>query len=259
VDSGAVQTVSGSTAAVGGSVDPGGVPTDAYVEYGTGTGYGSQTPAVAVGAGFGASPLTFTLTGLTANAPYHYRLVASNGPVTGEDRAVTFADADADGFFANVDCNDADAAVNPSAGEIVGNSLDENCDGTAAPFPPLGAKVGGSFRFSKHARTAIVRLFVGPVASGTTVVLTCRSPRKAAGKARCPFKTKTIAVRAASPKLQLAGYFKKRKLALKTTIEIRATKPATIGLVARLTLRNKKAPSRHVLCLPPGATRPAAC
>jgi len=44
-------------------------------------------------------------------------------------------DLDEDGFDDTVDCDDADATINPDADEIVGNDVDEDCDGEAQPFP----------------------------------------------------------------------------------------------------------------------------
>jgi Putative metal-binding motif len=249
----------GRDAVVTGSVVPGGVPTNAYVAYGPTTGYGSQTAQVSAGSGFGATPLTFTLTGLNVNAPYHYAIVGTNGNVVGEDRVITFPDADHDGWFANADCNDANAAVNPGAAEILGNAVDENCDGIAAPFPSIGATVTISVLFYKPDLTKITKLYVGPVPAGATVTVTCKSPKKASRATRCPFKRKTIAVRNATARVQLAKYFKRRKLAVKTRFEIRATKPATIGLVARFTTRKLKVPKKQFLCLPPGAKTPSKC
>lgn len=44
------------------------------------------------------------------------------------DGSVAYVDADDDGFPACLDCNDADAAINPSAVETC-NGIDDNCDG----------------------------------------------------------------------------------------------------------------------------------
>ncbi len=58
-------------------------------------------------------------------------------PLGGEVRhrwtvAVLIADADGDGYRGNVDCDDADASVNPGATEVVGNGKDDDCNATTA-------------------------------------------------------------------------------------------------------------------------------
>jgi hypothetical protein len=40
-------------------------------------------------------------------------------------------DVDGDGFASDVDCNDADPAINPGAAEVCQDAVDNNCDGQA--------------------------------------------------------------------------------------------------------------------------------
>ncbi|MFN3197452.1 MAG: MopE-related protein, partial [Bradymonadia bacterium] len=46
-------------------------------------------------------------------------------------------DGDGDGFDADVDCNDAVAAINPDADEILGNGIDDDCDPGTDDTPDL--------------------------------------------------------------------------------------------------------------------------
>ena len=71
-----------STATINGTVNPNGLPTQAYFEYGTTTAYGSQTPAVDVGSLNQWMPVTAALTGLSPNVDYHYRVTATNSAGT---------------------------------------------------------------------------------------------------------------------------------------------------------------------------------
>ena len=51
------------------------------------------------------------------------------------------------GFVAannGVDCNDNSASVNPNASEVLGNSIDDNCDGTTDEVTPLSSLTVGS-------------------------------------------------------------------------------------------------------------------
>jgi phosphodiesterase/alkaline phosphatase D-like protein len=79
----------GPTAAtVGGTVDPNGLSTGWWVEYGTSTSYGSRTDTQSAGSGTSATAVSARLTGLNAGVTYHFRVVASNGAGTtrGSDR-----------------------------------------------------------------------------------------------------------------------------------------------------------------------------
>ncbi|HET6447813.1 MAG TPA: hypothetical protein VFG31_01795 [Conexibacter sp.] len=84
--------VSNASATLSGSVNPNGVGTSYYFEFGTTANYGQQTPPQSAGAGSSAVSVSATLSGLTANTTYHYRLVAV-GPNSafsiGADRTFT--------------------------------------------------------------------------------------------------------------------------------------------------------------------------
>ena len=101
---GAPSAVTDGGAGFSGSVDPEGLATTAYFQYGldkrysqvgtSGPNYTSQTPAVQVGsdvATHGVGPVT--VTGLVPNALYHVRLVATNGAGTAFGQDVTFTTA----------------------------------------------------------------------------------------------------------------------------------------------------------------------
>lgn len=67
-----------STATINGSVTPNSVSTDAYFEYGISSAYGHKSNAVSVGNGAGAVPYSVTISALSPNVVYHYRIVAVN-------------------------------------------------------------------------------------------------------------------------------------------------------------------------------------
>jgi hypothetical protein len=90
---GAASTSEGS-ATVNGSVNPNGLATSYYFEFGTTANYGQQTPPQAAGSGTGAVSVSATLSGLTANTTYHYRLVAvgpESAVALGSDKTFTIA------------------------------------------------------------------------------------------------------------------------------------------------------------------------
>jgi DNA-binding beta-propeller fold protein YncE len=83
-------SVSGSAAALHGTVDPQGFATTYRFEYGTTSSYGTSAPAPDASAGSGTttSEVSKEISGLSSNTTYHYRLVATNsaGVSHGEDR-----------------------------------------------------------------------------------------------------------------------------------------------------------------------------
>ena len=81
-----------STAAtLNGRVNPGGLDTTAWFEWGTNTTYGNKTSVTNLGSGTNWVLLSVDLTGLTAGSNYHYRVAAtnSNGLATGSNVAFT--------------------------------------------------------------------------------------------------------------------------------------------------------------------------
>ncbi len=89
VDTGTASSIGGSSATIGGTVNPKGVSTTWQFEYGTSTAYGSKAPSSAQSAGSGTSDKTVstTLTGLSSGTTYHFRLTATNadGTTVGSD------------------------------------------------------------------------------------------------------------------------------------------------------------------------------
>jgi hypothetical protein len=82
-------SVNGAT--VNATVNPSGLPTDYYFEFGTTTAYGLQTPPTSAGSGTAAVSVTGSLAGLQSDQTYHYRIVAvsSGGTTLGVDATFT--------------------------------------------------------------------------------------------------------------------------------------------------------------------------
>ena len=80
-----------TSAVLSGSVDPKGVDTQWYVEYGPTTSYGSTLPVNPgdAGSGTAAVPVSVTVTGLSVSSTYHFAIVATNavGTTVGRDHA----------------------------------------------------------------------------------------------------------------------------------------------------------------------------
>jgi hypothetical protein len=78
----AAASVSSSTALLEGAVDPGGVDTTYYFQYGTSSAYGNTTPVRSAGSGTSSTAVSEPLSGLQARTTYHYRLVAVSAGAT---------------------------------------------------------------------------------------------------------------------------------------------------------------------------------
>ena len=94
VSTGGSSAITLTAAAVTGTVNPEGLETHYWYEYGPTAGYGQTepvTPGVDIGSGSTAEPVPFTLFPLTPGATYHYRLVAESeaGVSYGQDQTFT--------------------------------------------------------------------------------------------------------------------------------------------------------------------------
>jgi DNA-binding beta-propeller fold protein YncE len=89
----AATSVKATEATLNATVNPEGLSTSYYFEYGTTTSYGTKIPTTAkeVGSGTSNVAVSQTPTGLTPGATYHYRVVATNneGTTNGEDKTLT--------------------------------------------------------------------------------------------------------------------------------------------------------------------------
>ena len=92
VVTGAASNVTASSATIAGSLDTGGAPTKAHVEFGATTAYGATTADQIVGPASTPQPFAAQIAGLPAGTTIHYRVVALNDTgtvVAGADQTLT--------------------------------------------------------------------------------------------------------------------------------------------------------------------------
>lgn len=106
------------------------------------------------------------------------------------------------------------------------------------------ATVSATWTFPSYTRALSVTTTHVP--AGARIVLTCKGRKHS-----CAFKAKTIKVRHASARVPLVKYFKHHKLATGTKIDVRITKPATIGYEITYTTRNGNASKQNAKALKP--------
>jgi hypothetical protein len=162
-------------------------------------------------------------------------------------------DRDGDGVLARPggnDCNDRNRRISPRRREIPGNKRDENCDGVKAPFRRLRSAI---FIFTTTGSTTrFVDVFIRSAKKGSKVRLLCRGDG-------CERRARTVKVKRNRRTLKLTRFLDGLALRPGARFEVRVTKRARIGVVARLTMRAGKPPSRRDDCLFPGRKRPRRC
>src|SRR5690348_5105862 len=142
---GSVTAVGATTATVNGTVNPGGVATTWYVEYGTSTTYGSQTAPTSAGSGTADKAVSVSLSSLAQGTTYHYRVVATSSAGTALGGDGIFTTLAAPGAVTG-----SASSVNASSAKLNG-SVDPNGQATTWFFE-YGTTTGyGSQTTSKSA------------------------------------------------------------------------------------------------------------
>ena len=97
VTASAASNVTNNSATLNGKVNPNGLPTTAYFQWGTTTTYGNTTSAQSLGNGITDVPVATNIGGLAPNTTYHYRVVATNGAGTTAGSDTAFATSNISG------------------------------------------------------------------------------------------------------------------------------------------------------------------
>jgi hypothetical protein len=159
---GPVSSVGATFATVTGTVNPGGVSTTWYVEYGTSTAYGAQTASAGAGSGSANVSVSAPLTGLVQGTSYHYRVVAKSSAGTSRGADGVFTTLVAPGVVTG-----PASAVTVSSATLNG-SVDPNGRGTTWYFE-YGTSTGyGSKTPTKSAGSGNGSMSVSASVSGLT-------------------------------------------------------------------------------------------
>ena len=142
----AASEIQQTQAKLNGTVNPKGISTHYYFEYGKTTGYGSSTSSSVAGSGLSPVGEGATVTGLEPGTVYHYRLVATNegGTVYGSDQSFT-TPVPTIAFQATTDTLWADSSA--SWGGWSNTSLGMK-EGTS---PSIAALPGGGYEYAFQA------------------------------------------------------------------------------------------------------------
>jgi phosphodiesterase/alkaline phosphatase D-like protein len=130
-----------TVATLNGSVNPNGLATDAWFEWGTSPGLAtfSKSPLQALGAGTSPGSVTTTLSGLSSGTTYYYRVAAANstGPANGSIASCTTATP---GSFGVVSTTPANQATDVPRGSAITVTFSEDVE----PATLVGAITVGS-------------------------------------------------------------------------------------------------------------------
>jgi Ca2+-binding RTX toxin-like protein len=208
-----------------------------------------------------------------------------------EKKTLHATDADKDGDYYPLDCDDHNPAFNHSAKDIPGNKIDEDCSGADAPLVDLDRDGATNDKDCNDTDSSIhpgavdkpkdkidqdcsgkdadyplvfadINATFIPGARTRVAKLTVEKlPAKSRVEVRCrgggcPFKKKSFKPK--KKKVVLTGRFH-RSLSPGAVLEVRVLVSGSIGKVRRTTIRANRAPKRQDLCLRPKASRATTC
>ena len=163
------------------------------------------------------------------------------------------ADVDNDGLAAG-DCNDNDASIRPGLPDRPGDGIDGDCAGGDAAFPRVLSGWAHAFVHGRGNRyIRYTRLDIVDVPDRATIELVCRGLGCFKGVRR------STHARGASV-VKLARHLRSRRLRPRSVVEIRITRPDTVGKILRFrTLKGSRPPTVSILCRRPGSKAPHSC
>ena len=169
-------------------------------------------------------------------------------------------DADGDGFFKNAlpgakeDCNDADKGVNPGSSERRGNRKDDDCDGSAEPYPRVRNGVTAAFGGHRGQSRAsfFTKLFVRNVPKGLRAVVECK------GRG-CPGPREYVAKKFRKRLNIRARMGRRANLRPGAKVTVKLLRKGHVGRVLVYRFRKRGAPTHAVGCTLPGSGSSGSC